>query len=112
MSEHKREYMSEDDYSTLIWAINQALDAIRVPGDTPYRQAVRVANGVRGQFELTRKPDPLPDRAGAVIEIPRGDGRANLYVLACDGIWHLSSLRYSTEEIEGRATQHGVEVVV
>ena len=111
MSEHKSEYMSEGDYMTLIGAIKEALDS-SWPGDTSYRKAVRAARGIRGVFELTRKPDPLPDAPGAVVRVPLVEQLSSLYVRGRDGEWHLSTKRVDQAWMTRYVTRHGFEVVV
>ena len=110
MSEHKSEYMSEDDYSTLIGAIKQVLDSPEL-GDTPYRKAVKVARGIREDFELTRKPHPLPDAPGAVVAVPLDEHWSPLYVRSRDGEWHLSAKRVDPAWLGRHVARHGFEVV-
>ena len=102
--------MSEDDYTTLIGAIKQVLDS-PVLGDTSYRKAVRAARGIREEFELTRKPDPLPDEPGAVVSVPLGEQWSSLYVLARDGEWHCSARCIDPAWLVQRVARHGFEVV-
>ena len=110
MSEHKSEYMSEDDYTALVGAIKQVLDS-PVLGDTSYRKAVRAARGIREEFELTRKPDPLPDTPGAVVRVPLVEQLSSLYVRGRDGEWHLSTKRVDTAWLGRYVARHGFEVV-
>lgn len=102
--------MSEDDYTTLIGAIKQVLDS-PVLGDTSYRKAVRAARGIREEFELTRKPDPLPDAPGTVISVPMDERWSSLYVRARNGEWHVSPGGVSAEWLSRHAAGHGFEVV-
>lgn len=104
------DYMSEGDYTTLIEAIKQALDSPEL-GDTPYRKAVRAAGGIREQFELTRKPDPLPDAPGAVISVPVSERWSSFYVRARDGEWRLSANRIGPAEMGRDVERYGFEVV-
>ena len=119
MSEHKSEYMSEDDYTTLIASIQSGLrnaesvtkqEAVD-PGPL-YRLAVRVARGIREEFELTRKPDPLPDAPGTVISVPMDERWSSLYVRARNGEWHVSPGGVSAEWLSRHTAGHGFEVVV
>lgn len=118
MSEHKREYMGEDDYTALIASIQSGLrNAESVtkqealdPGPL-YRLAVRIANAVREQFELTRKPDPLPDQAGAVVRVPIDEQWSSLYVRGLDGEWHLSAKRIDPTWMGRHVARYGFEVV-
>lgn len=118
MSERKSEYMSEGDYTALIASIQSGLrNAESVtkqealdPGPL-HRLAVRVANGVREQFALTRKPPPLPDNAGSIVRITTDDQRSCLYVLGADGVWYLSGVPWHADEMEERVARSGFEVV-
>ena len=118
MSEHKSEYMSEDDYTTLLASIQSGLrnaesvtkqEAVD-PGPL-HRLAVRVANGIREEFELTRKPDPLPDTPGAVVRVPLVEQLSPLYVRGRDGEWHLSTSRIDQAWLGRHVARHGFEVV-
>ena len=103
--------MSEDDYTALVGAIKQVLDS-PVLGDTSYRKAVRAARGIREEFELTRKPDPLPDTPGAVVSVPAlSEQWSSLYVRDRDGEWHLSAKRIDPAWMGRYVARRGFEVV-
>lgn len=110
--------MNEDDYRALLASIQSGLrngesvtkqEAVD-PGPL-YRLAVRVAKEVRGQFELTPKPDPLPAAPGAVVSVPMDEQWQSLYVRARDGEWHLSAKRVDPARMGRHVARRGFEVV-